>query len=259
MADPNPSLVLAGWYVISLRPSGAHGPVRRAAAAMGARVLPISTLRLLSTDAGVALDAALACPVVVFTSPAAVRFARAQRALVTRPGQDWLAVGSGTATALRQAGVAGVRVPPGRADSEGLLALPELQLLRGRSVGLVTAPGGRGLIGETLAQRGALVHLAEVYRREPLVPRPSRTGLVEALPETSALLASSAEAFDALWSRLGEPTRQTLRRRPAVASSPRLAARLAEDAFAAIVIADGASPQALLAALAADVAGGRFR
>jgi uroporphyrinogen-III synthase len=222
-------------------------------------VLPISTLRLLSMDAGVALDAALACPVLVFTSPAAVRFARAQRPLAAAAGQTWLAVGSGTATALRQAGIAGVRMPPDRADSEGLLALPELQSLRGRSVGLVTAPGGRGLIGETLAQRGALVHLAEVYRREPMIPRPSRTGLIETLPETSALLVSSAEAFEALWSRLGEPARTALRRRPVVASSARLAARLAEDAFAAIVIAGGAAPNALLSALAADVAGGRFR
>lgn len=251
--------VLAGWYVISLRPSGGHGPVRRAAAVLGARVLPISTLRLLSMDAGVALDAALACPVVVFTSPAAVRFARGQRPLAAPPAQVFLAVGSGTATALRQAGIATVRMPPDRADSEGLLALPELRSLRGQSVGLVTAPGGRGLIGETLAHRGARVHLAEVYRREPMVPRASRTGLIEALPETSALLVSSAEAFDALWSRLDEPTRTTLRRRPAVASSPRLAARLAAEAFAAIVIAEGASPNALLSALAADVAGGRFR
>lgn len=259
MANANPAPVLAGWYVISLRPSGSHGPVRRAAAALGARVLPISTLRLLSMDAGVALDAALACPLVVFTSPAAVRFARMQRPLVDSPAQVWLAVGSGTATALRQAGIAAVRMPPDRADSEGLLALPELQSLRGQAVGLVTAPGGRGLIGETLAHRGARVHLAEVYRREPLVPRASRTGLIAALPDSSALLVSSVEAFDALWSRLGEPVRQTLRRRPVVASSPRLAARLAEDAFAAIVIADGAAPQALLSALAADVAGGRFR
>ena len=67
--------------------------------------------------------------------------------------------------------------------SEGLLALPELQSLRGLPVGLVTAPGGRGLIGETLAHRGALVHLAEVYRREPLLPNASRTALIPALPD----------------------------------------------------------------------------
>lgn len=259
MAKPSPAPVLAGWYVISLRPSGAHGPVRRAAAALGARVLPISTLRLLSVDAGVALDAALACPVLVFTSPAAVRFARAQRPLVAAPGQQWLAVGGGTATALRQAGIAGVDLPPDRADSEGLLALPQLQSLRGQSVGLVTAPGGRGLIGETLAQRGALIHLAEVYRRETLLPRPSRVALVGTLPDTAALLVSSTEAFDVLWARLDEATRTTLRRRPVVASSPRLAARLAQDAFAAIVIADGAAPGAMVSALAADVAAGRFR
>ncbi|GAB2499158.1 hypothetical protein GCM10027266_16750 [Arenimonas alkanexedens] len=233
--------------------------MRREAAALGAKVLPISTLRLLSLDAGVALDAALACPVLLFTSPAAVRFARAQRPLASRPGQTWAAVGGGTATALRQAGIAEVLIPADRPDSEGLLALPELQSLRGQSVGLVTAPGGRGLIAETLAQRGARVHLAEVYRREPLIPRPSRTGLIETLPESSALLVSSGEAFDALWSRLDESARAALRRRPVVASSPRLAARLAADMFAAIVIADGAAPSALLSALAADVAGGRFR
>ena len=83
--------------------------------------------------------------------------------------------------------------------------------------------------------------------------------LIPALPDTSALLVSSVEAFEALWLRLDEATRQVLRRRPVVASSPRLAARLAQEAFAAIVIADGAAPNALLAALAADVAGGRFR
>ena len=76
---------------------------------------------------------------------------------------------------------------------------------------------------------------------------------------SSALLVSSAEAFDALWSRLDDAARLRLRQRPVVASSPRLAARLAAEAFAAIVIADGAAPNALLAALAADVAGGRFR
>lgn len=259
MAKPRPAQVLSGWYVISLRPSGAHGPVRRAAAVLGARVLPVSTLRLLSLDAGVALDAALACPLLVFTSPAAVRFARALRPLQAMPDQAWMAVGSGTATALRQAGIDGVRVPEGRADSEGLLALPELRSLRGQSVGLVTAPGGRGLIGETLAHRGARVHLAEVYRREPLVPRPARLALLARLPATSALLVSSEEAFAALWSRLDDDARARLRQRPVVASSPRLAAGLAQHGFAAIVVADGAPPQAMLAALAADVAGGRFR
>lgn len=251
--------MLAGWYVISLRPSGGHAPVRRAAAALGARVFPVSTLRLVTMDAGPALPAALACPLVVFTSPAAVASAQGARPLRPRPGQRWLAVGSGTAQALRRAGIGDARVPEGRADSEGLLAMRELQSLSGVDVGLVTAPNGRGLIGETLAQRGARVRLAEVYRRSAVVPSPARLRRLDGLPSATALLVSSAEAFDGLWSRLPETARGRLRARPVVASSPRLAAMLAANGFAAIVLAEGAAPSRLLAALAADVGSGRFR
>jgi uroporphyrinogen-III synthase len=251
--------MLAGWYVISLRPSGGHAPVRRAAALLGARVFPLSTLKLVAVDAGPALPAALAGAMVVFTSPAAVQFAQGPRPLRACAGQRWLAVGSGTALALRRAGIGQVAVPEGRADSEALLAMPELQALAGVDVGLVTAPGGRGLIGETLALRGARVRLAEVYRRTAVVPSPARLRRLDGLPAASALLVSSAEAFDGLWARLPEPARLRLRARPAVASSPRLAAMLAAKGFAAIVLADGAAPSRLLAALAADVGSGRFR
>lgn len=251
--------MLSEWYVISLRPLGAHAPVQRAAAALGAQVLPLSTLALAQVEAGAALDAALACELVVVTSPAAVEFALRQRPLAARPGQRWLAVGSGTAEALQRAGLAAVGVPEGRPDSESLLALAELQAPAGRSVGVITAPGGRGLIAETLGQRGARVHLAEVYRRVAVVPTAAQRAALAALPGTSALLVSSAEAFDGLWGSLAEPARAQLRARPAVASSPRLAAMLAAHGFAAIVLAPGAAPSRLLDALAYDVGQGRFR
>ena len=80
-----------------------------------------------------------------------------------------------------------------------------------------------------------------------------------ALTAHSALLVSSAEAFDGLWSRLDDVARARLRPRPVVASSARLAVMLAAHGFSAIVPADGASPARLLQALSADVAAGRFR
>lgn len=257
MAKPRSEPVLAGWYVISLRPSGAHAPVRRAAAALGARVLPVSTLKLAAMSAGAALAVALACPCVVFTSPAAVQFARRQHALRPMPGQRWLAVGNGTVAALKRSRIAATA--PARADSEGLLAMAELQSVEGLAIGVVTAPGGRGLIAETLAQRGARVHRAEVYRRLPVLPRQARLRLLEELHGQSALLVSSAEAFEGLWSRLPEAARERLRARPVVASSARLAAMLAQHGFGAIVPAASAMPSKLLSALAADVAAGRFR
>lgn len=250
---------LAGWYVISLRPSGGHAPVRRAASALGARTLPVSTLALRALDPGPSLAAALACPAVVFTSPAAVRFARARQPLQPAPGQRWYAVGRGTAAALLRAGVTGVLAPAGRGESETLLALPGLEAGGGRDVGVVTAPGGRGLIAEELGRRGFLVHRAEVYQRVPVRPRADRLAALAALPESSALLVSSREAFDGFWSWLEAPVKETLQRRPAVASSPRLAAYLAASGFRRLVMADGAMPTQMLRALAADVGAGRFR
>lgn len=259
MAKPGSAPMLSGWYVISLRPSGGHACVRRAAAALGARVLPVSTVGLELLPAGAALVAALEGQEVVFTSPAAVAFARAQQPLAARPGQRWLALGAGTAAALAGAGIGEVQVPEGRPDADALLGMAALRAPAGRHIGLVTAPGGRGLIAETLAQRGAVMHVANVYRRVSRVPGARTLARLAALPATSALLVSSAEAFDGLWSLVPEPERARLRARPAVASSPRLAARLAQEGFAAVVLADGAAPSALLAALAHDVGRGRFR
>lgn len=250
---------LAGWYVISLRPSGQHAAVRRAAAARGARTLPVSTVALRARDAGPTLAAALGCPVVIATSPAAVRFARGARPLPARPGQTWFAVGAGTAAALRRAGIAAPQVPTAGSDSEALLALPALQAVRGVDVGLLTAPGGRGLIAETLAHRGARVRRADVYQREPRVPSPARRAALARLPARAALLVSSAEAFEGLWAQLDARARAAVQARPAVASSARLAAMLAERGFGAIVLAAGAAPEALLDALATDVGRGRFR
>lgn len=249
---------LSGWYVISLRPSGSHAPVRREASRLGARVLSISTLALRPLSAGPALEAALACPLVIATSPAAVNFAHRQRPLVHVAGQRWLALGEASARALQRAGIEDVQVPEAGTDSEALLALPVVQPPPA-AVGLVTAPGGRGLIAETLAQRGAQIHRANVYTREPLFPRASRLRALRRLPATSALLVSSLEAFDGLWRRLDENGRTLLRARPVVASSPRLAAHLAGLGCQAIVLAGGAAPATMLDALAADVAQGRFR
>ena len=250
---------LSGWYVISLRPSGQHAPLRRAAAALGARVLPVATMSLHALDAGPALATALACPLRVFTSPAAVRFAAAQAPLRQAPPGTWLAVGGGTAAALRRAGLAPVLSPATGGDSEALLALPELQAMAGRDVGLVTAPGGRGLITAVLQQRGARVHRADVYERVARRPGAAALAALAALPATTALLVSSGEAFDGLWSVLDADGRLRLAARPAVASSARLAAMLAERGFGGLVLAAGARPAQLLAALSADVAAGRFR
>ena len=252
---------LAGCYVISLRPVGAHAAMRRAAARHGARVLALSPWRLSGHDDTAtrrALRAALAAPRVVFTSPAAVRHARAAPAVHARRGQVWCAVGAGTAAALHRAGVAGV-VAPTRMDSEGLLALPALAAVRGTRVGLVTAPGGRDRIAPALHARGADVLRADVYERIATFPAPRALAALRTLRGPAWLALSSGEALQLLLAALPDDARARLARACVVAASPRLAQAARDAGFDVGAVADNAQPAAMLAAAAQAQAAQRPR
>ena len=253
---PTTSTALRGCYVISLRPVGGHAAVRRAAAALGARTLAVSPWKLAARDdrdTRVQLRAALAAERVLVTSPAAVRAARALQPLRRRRGQAWLAVGAGTAAALRRAGVDAVASPE-RMDSEGLLALPELQDLRGLRVGMLTAPGGRGRIEPTLRRRGAEVLRANVYERVPVALAPRAVAALCGLRAPAWLLLSSGEALAHVLDALPPDALAALRRTRVAAASERLAGLAREHGFDDIVLAASARPRDLLDA-AAQAAG----
>lgn len=244
---------LAGCYVISLRPVGAHAALRRAAAAQGAHVLALSPLRIeTQDDAGTrrALRAALAADIVIATSPAAVRAASTLHSLRMRRGQTWCAVGAGTAAALRRAGIDEV-VAPSRMDSEGMLALDALRDVRGRGIGLLTAPGGRGLIEPALRKRGAKIARAEVYRRVGIAPAPAALAKLRALPATFWLALSSGEALQHALALLPADLAVKLRGANVAAASERLAQAAREAGFRGrIALAASARPRDLVAAMA---------
>ena len=238
----------AAWYVISLRPAGQHAALRRAATRAGAGFVAVSTSRIVPRDDAAtraALRAALAAPVVVFTSPNAVRHAAALASLRDRRGRIACAIGAGTAAALRRAGVRDVHVPA-RADSEGLLALDALQSLAGGDVGLVTAPGGRDRIAPGLQARGARVLRADVYERAPVAPRAQAWAALRAARGRGWIAASSGEALAAFAAQApGDLRVGTLR---VVAGSERLASLARTLGFDRVVVADGARPAELVAA-----------
>ena len=78
-----------------------------------------------------------------------------------------IAIGRGTAGELAAYGIQPVLPATGQADTEALLAMPELgrASLAGRAVLIIRGEGGRGLLAETLLRRGARVSHASVYRR----------------------------------------------------------------------------------------------
>ena len=70
-----------------------------------------------------ALRAALACAASIVTSPAAVRAAASLRRCSAQRGQQWFAIGDGTARGACGARASTARVVPARVDSEGVLAM----------------------------------------------------------------------------------------------------------------------------------------
>ncbi|MFP7723589.1 uroporphyrinogen-III synthase [Lysobacter sp. A3-1-A15] len=236
-----------GWMLVSLRPRGGHGALRRAAARHGGGLVALSPWTLQDLDdpaTRTALQQALAADAVVFTSPAAVRAA----ARLQRLGDiAACAVGSGTAAALRRAGVNDVQRPR-RMDSEGLLALPRLAAAGARRIGLVTAPGGRGALQPALEGRGIVVVRADVYARVP-VPLASRSiQALEGETRPTVLALTSGEALQRVLGHLPERARDALLRAEVVAASARLAAAARQAGFSAIRVARSPRPADLVAA-----------
>ena len=236
--------------VVSLRPANDHGAIRRAAAAYGWRAIALSPWKITGrTDAAsrAALRKALAADIVIATSPAAVGAARTLAALRIRRGQIFCAVGSATAMALRRAGIAQV-LSPERMDSEGLLALPALDAVRGRTVGVLTAPGGRDLIAPTLRARGAEVRRADVYIREPIALSPASLARLRAFDGPLLLPVSSGEALQRVFGHAPSDIAARLRGARILVASARLAAMARSLGCGDVRIAAGPRPTQLLAA-----------
>ena len=245
---------LCGRVVVITRPAGTAAALARKVRRLGGvpLLLPGLALRGVADEAVAceALQAALQGDVLIFTSPAAARFAAALAPLQTTA--TVLAVGHGTARALRRHGIP-ASLTPSRQDSEGLLEHPALQSLRGCRVGLIGAAGGRGLLREQLAARGAQLHELHVYQRAgPRLARRHVDALMQ-LPPSARVLLSSAEALQNLYRLLPSAAWARLSAATAVVSSERLATVACNTGFSHITLADSAlSADLLAAAMRAD-------
>jgi uroporphyrinogen-III synthase len=193
------------------------------------------------------LREALTLPRVIVTSPAAARAAATLQPLRVLPGQQWFAVGAGTAAVLRRHGVAEVSAPA-RMDTEGLLGLPGLAVVAGERIALVTAPGGRGELAPALEARGARMWRADVYDRVPLPPSPRALAALRTLAAPAVVALSSAEALAHLLATWPADVVARLRACRVVAASDRLVAIARDHGFTRVSRAAGPRPAELVAA-----------
>ncbi|HEY8682959.1 MAG TPA: uroporphyrinogen-III synthase [Rhodanobacter sp.] len=245
--SPGNNQDLHGRVVVITRPAGTAAVLARRVRAAGGVPLLLPGLALRGMDdplaAQAGLQSVLADDLLIFSSPAAVRFAAALAPLQT--AATVLAVGQGTARALRRHGVHTPLVPA-RQDSEGLLDHPALHDLHGRRVALIGAPGGRGVLREQLAARGAQWRELHVYRRVAARLDRRHVDALLALPSSARVLLSSAEALHHLQQQLPAPALRRLHAATAVVSSERLATAAAAAGFSRIVLAASALSADLL-------------
>ncbi|TCV96060.1 uroporphyrinogen-III synthase [Luteibacter rhizovicinus] len=247
-----PGRPLQNITVVVTRPAGTASPLARRIRHLGGVpvTVPGLTLRAIedSIPVAAALGRALTGDIVVFTSPAAVRFAAAIAPLTTTA--TVIAVGFGTANALRLAGLPDAICSDRSQDSEGVLALPELANVTGRRVALIGAPGGRGLLRAQLAARGADLDEVHVYHRG--APRLDGRHIDPLLKLTrrSMVLLSSAEALGHLQRALVPSAWRKLVAAVAVVSSERMREAASAAGFERIAVARSARPADLVEAAA---------
>ena len=244
---PTNSGNLRGRSVVITRPAGTATSLARQVRRAGGVPLLLPGLALCGAPdaaaARVQLQAALGDDMLIFSSPAAVRFAAALAPLQTTAAV-W-AIGQATARALRRHGIAQPHAPA-RQDSEGLLDEPAWRDLRGRRVALIGAPGGRGMLRDQLAARGAQWRELHVYRRAAARLDRRHIGALQQLPASALVLLSSAQALRHLCAHLPPAALARLLAATAVVSSERLAAAARAAGFARIVPAASALSADLL-------------
>lgn len=235
---------LAGRGIVVTRPREQVAHVADLIRSAGGRAILFPTLEIADTGNRRALNALIdrldAFDYAVFISPTAVNRAvsmiRSRRQLP--PQLRVAAIGKGSARELRRFEIANVLLPHDRFDSEGLLALSEFVEPRGKSIVIFRGEGGRELLGDTLAARGARVEYAQCYRR--VRPAGDAQQLLKAWArgEVHAIMVTSAEGLRNLFEMVGTLGRHWLRKTPLFVPHERIAAVARDLGIAGVVVTD---------------------
>lgn len=238
-----PQVPLRDIGVLVTRPAEQSGRLMQRLGDLGAQPFLFPALALVAPRQPERLAARLAAIQdyrwLLFISPSAVQFGLAALRHAM-PSIDLrqlrvVAVGGGTAAALHAAGVEQVLAPQQGADSEHLLALPQLANLNGQRVLILRGEGGRELLADTLRARGATVDYAECYRRAAPESDPFPLCQAFAQQRIQAITLFSGETLDNLLALLDRESAAVARALPLFVPHPRIAQHAAMQGFSQVI------------------------
>jgi uroporphyrinogen-III synthase len=247
---------LSGRRVVVTRPAGQAGHLAGLIRAAGGEpvLFPVLEIRDVEDPARLMnlIDRLDSFDLAIFVSANAVQKALEQ----VTARRAWPAalrvatVGRGSARALERHGFAEVIVPASGFDSEALLERLETRDVAGKRVVIFRGDGGRELLGEVLAARGATVEYAECYRR--CRPQEGAAPLLALWRrgQLDAITVSSSEGLANLSGMLGGAGRSCLVETPVFAPHERIAAAARALGVRTVVLTE-AGDEGLIAALIA--------
>ncbi|KEY60433.1 uroporphyrinogen-III synthase [Serratia sp. DD3] len=175
--------------------------------------------------------------------------------VINRAGLQWpahlsyYAIGRTTALALHHISSRSVEYPREREISEVLLQLPELQQLAGKQVLIMRGNGGRELLGDTLAERGAGVSYYECYQRCPIHYDGNEQSAHWQRAGVDTLIVTSGEMLQRLYTLVPDFYRSSwLLQCHLIVVSERLATLAQALGWRSIRVADNADNDALIRA-----------
>lgn len=182
---------------------------------------------------------------LIFVSPQAVLYGAP---LIRNAKIKLAAIGESTANALRAEGFTDILHPStDEWTSEGLLKLPDFQALAGKKIALVKGLGGRELLAETLAARGAKVTEMNVYQR--ILPSYDKIDQYLDLfrqQKIDIIVCTSGESLQNLITIMGVSNQSLLFQVPVIVVSPRLVELAKELGWKKVFLAANASHNAII-------------
>jgi uroporphyrinogen-III synthase len=228
---------LQGRAILVTRPRAQAQRLARLIEGAGGRAELFAAIEIEDVPPPAALARLHEFDLAIFVSPTAVAKAMPQVRAWPRALRV-AAVGSGTRRELEKHGIADVIAPESGADSEALLATPALGEVAGKRIAILRGDGGRALLADTFAERGAQVEFVTCYRR--LVPKPPARPWKPG--ELAAVTVSSSQGLDNLFEVLD---RELLRSTPMFVPHARIAERARALAVREVVLAGHADEEML--------------